>query len=94
MICIKELKVERFECNSKSEAAKKQTMVLNIFEAFIDTIDEELTKKIQNESAVSRKSSKMSKIVKIKNDKEKSSENFVREKLTDLIDNMVNILEA
>ena len=91
MICVRELKVKRFECNSKSEAAKKQSMTLNIFEAFIDTIDEELSKKTQD---VSRKPSKMSKIVIMKNDSGKLRENFVREKLTDFIDNMVNILEA
>lgn len=91
--CVKELKVKRFECNSKSEAAKKQSMTLNIFETFIDTIDEELTK-TQDVLDVSRKSSKMSKITILNNDKGKSRENFVREKLTELIGNMVIILEA
>lgn len=91
--CVKELKVKRFECNSKSKAAKKQSMTLNIFEAFIDTIDEELTK-TKDVLDVSRKSSKMSKIVILKKENEKLRENFVREKLINLIDNMVNILEA
>lgn len=91
---VKELKVERFKCNTKSEAAKKQSMSLNIFEAFIDTIDDQMTKNTQETSLDSRKSAKISKIVTTKKENGSSSENFVREKLTEVIDKMVNILEA
>lgn len=94
MNCVKELKVERFECNSKSEAAKKHSMSVNVFEDFIDTIDDELSKNNQDLSPVSRKSFRISKIIKMKNNNRKSNENFVREKLIELIDKIVNILEA